>query len=72
MKKKSKLKKVTNNKEYKVILKSIELYRSECYICSRRRGRYHEICWGDQSNNKFRQYRSWKYNRNTQYKTIYR
>ena len=66
----AKLNKATFNKEYNKIMKSENLY---CYICAKRGGSYTASCHPNNFNKKgfkYRQNRSWKHNRLTQWKTI--
>ena len=68
----AKFNKAQNNKEYNILMKNNNLY---CYICARRAGTHLATCApinyrGNTSSWRFRMYRTWKYNRKKQYKTI--
>lgn len=80
MKKRKKLLNVTDNRTYNILYKQFVF--NYCYICQRRAGSYFADCSpsGMQSKGrhgsgkyiyryKARWYKTWKYNRKTQYKT---
>ena len=65
---KNKLKNVTNNRDYSIIMKNQNLY---CRICVRRSGSYEGSCHPGAFNkkgHKYREYRTWKHTRYTQWK----
>lgn len=74
-----KLKNVTDNRTYNIIYKGIVL--AGCRVCQKRAGNYYKIAcessprWGRHGNGKaiyshdYREYKSWKYNRKTQWYT---
>lgn len=64
----AKLKKAECNREYSAILKNIDLY---CRVCVKRAGSYSASCHPGAYNKKgsiFREFRSWKNSRTTQWK----
>lgn len=55
-----KLKQVTTNREYNIILKNYKVY---CVICSRRSGKHNAYCGptGNKKNKNWKQYRKTKW-----------
>jgi len=76
-KKENFLKETTDSRSYKIVM--MKNYYDYCYICQRREGSYDAACcpakvYGYHGNHKrvystnYRSYRSWKHQRQTQYK----
>jgi hypothetical protein len=75
---KQKLRNVTDNRTYNIIYKNVIF--ASCRICQRRAGNYYKIAcennkrWGRHGSGKaiysykYREYKSWKYNRKKQWK----
>lgn len=71
------LKSITDNRTYKILYK--KLLMSSCLICQKRAGSFYASCDGKSVKGyhgngkrilsyKHREYKTWKYNRKTQYK----
>jgi len=65
MKRRKRLNKAENSRVYNMILKNLNLY---CYTCVRRGGGYNCSCAPSGGRWRERLYRSWKYDRKTQWK----